>query len=183
MDGGGFVTHIWDDQRLEEFIGKEYPFALEAFLNARNHAEAADIARYLLVYHTGGYYMDWDVQLLSRSRFSRLMKRTPDGFLIEDPANKSIAAEAFSANRNEAYLMRLVHSIVEIYEANRRDSMNTPEYSGPFRMRDVLRDHVTAQAIVPIKEVFVYDYSEIREMPDRVVTQPLIHYWLHTWFA
>lgn len=179
----GFEYRTWNDQRLTEFISKEYPFALEAFLHARNHAEAADIARYLLVHHTGGYYMDWDVQLLSRPKFLQLIKKTSKGFLIQDPSNLTIAAEAFSAGKNETYLLDLVYSIVHLYEGNKRDMMTTPEYSGPFRMRDVLQQgSTTKQRILPVDEVFAYNYAEIREMPEKVITQPLVHYWLHTWF-
>jgi hypothetical protein len=180
--GKKFTIRIWDDALLEEFIAREYPFALDAFLNARNHAEAADIARYLLVYHTGGYYMDWDVQLLNRAGFLQLADSAPYGFLLRDPLNMSIAAEAFSAQKGESYLLCLVKNIVDLYERNQRDSMATPQYSGPFRMRDVLQIQATKQTIVPVKEVFAYDYAEIRNMPERPITQPLVHYWLHTWF-
>jgi mannosyltransferase OCH1-like enzyme len=179
--GDEFDIVIWDDALLAAFITKEYPFALNAFLTARNHAEAADIARYLLVYHTGGYYMDWDVQLLDKKAFIDLIDRTPKGFLIIDPANGSIAAEAFSAARNETYLLRLVENIVGIYERNERGRYTTPFFSGPFRMQIVLKEHTTGQSIIPVKEVFAYDYSEIREMPEREITQPMVHYWLHTW--
>jgi len=184
LEGDDFEFRIWDDYLLTEFISGEYSFALEAFLNARNHAEAADIARYLLVYHTGGYYMDWDVQLLNRDKFAALMESTPSGFLLRDPSNLTIAAEAFSAEKNEEYLLNLVRDIVRLYDQRLRDTMGTPQYSGPFRMRDVLHDgYTTKQAILPVKEVFAYDYEEIRDMPERDVEQPLIHYWLHTWFS
>jgi hypothetical protein len=179
----GFEFRTWNDELLAAFISKEYPFALEAFLYARNHAEAADIARYLLIYHTGGFYMDWDVQLLSRPKFMQLIKETPAGFLIQDPSNLSIAAEAFSAEKKETYLFDLVHEIVGLYGNNKRDVLTTPDYSGPFRMRDVLQQgSTTKQRILPVKAVFAYDYTEIREMPERVITQPMVHYWLHTWF-
>jgi len=177
----GFLIKIWNDDLLADFISKEYPFALEAFLHARNHAEAADIARYLLVYHTGGYYMDWDVQLLNKTKFIKLTRITPRGFLIRDPLNDTLASEAFSASKKESYLLNLVHDIVMLYENKERNSINTPQYSGPFRMRDSLRRHPTGQAILSVKVIFAYDYTEIREMPPRVISQPLIHYWLHTW--
>jgi mannosyltransferase OCH1-like enzyme len=183
LDENDFTIRIWNDDLLDIFISEEYPFALSAFRHARNHAEAADIARYLLVYHTGGYYMDWDVQLLDKKAFFELIDRTPKGFLIIDPANGSIAAEAFSAAKSETYLLRLVENIVGIYERNERDRYTTPFFSGPFRMQTVLREYPTEQSIIPVKEVFAYDYSEIREMPEREITQPMVHYWLHTWIS
>jgi len=177
----GFSIRIWNDDMLTDFISEKYPFALHAFLKARNHAEAADIARYLLVYHTGGFYMDWDVQLLNMEKFIQLVEDTPDGFLIQDPLNATLASEAFSAKKNEQYLIKLVESIVQLYDQKLRDTMGTPQYSGPYRMRDALTCFSSDQSILPVNDVFVYNYREIREMPERVITQPLIHYWLHSW--
>jgi hypothetical protein len=176
-----FVIKTWNDDLLGNFIANEYPFALQAFLNSRNHGEAADIARYLLIYHTGGFYMDWDVQLLDTSGFMKLIKRAPNGFLLIDPVNQTPAPEAFSAKKNESYLLNLVKEIVMLYECGKRNKLSTPYYSGPFRMRDTLKKFSTKQSLIPVKEVFVYDYSEIRIMPDRESGQPLIHYWLHSW--
>ena len=181
IQGKGFTINIWNDELLTTFISKEYPFALNAFLKARNHAEAADIARYLLVYHTGGIYMDWDVQLLSVPKFIQVLKDTPHGFLIQDPDNFTIASEAFSAQKKEPYLIKLVESIVELYEQQQRDTMATPEYSGPYRMRDALYNFTTKQALIPVNDIFVYNYREIRSMPERPIVQPLIHYWIHSW--
>ncbi|SDF51957.1 glycosyltransferase family 32 protein [Chitinophaga filiformis] len=177
----GFEIRTWNDDTLEEFIDTHYSWALQAFRNARNHAEAADIARYLLVHHSGGIYMDWDVELLIPEQFFTLLERTPQGFLVIDPANGTLASEAFSAEKNEAYLLDLVTDIVHLYNSNERDNMGTPQYSGPFRMRDSLVNSCTAQLLLPVKEVFAYDYTEIREMPDREISQPLIHYWIHSW--
>lgn len=97
-----FVIKTWNDDLLSKFIGQEYPFALQAFVNSRNHGEAADIARYLLIYHTGGFYMDWDVQLLDLLEFMKLIKKTPNGFLLVDPINQTPAPEAFSAKKKNA---------------------------------------------------------------------------------
>lgn len=77
--------------------------------------------------------------------------------------------------------MNLVKEIVMLYECNQRNTLSTPQYSGPFRMREVLKNFSTEQSLIPVKEVFVYDYSEIRIMPDSETDQPLIHYWLHSW--
>lgn len=177
----GFTINIWNDELLTAFITKEYPFALNAFLNARNHAEAADIARYLLVYHTGGIYMDWDVQLLNVPGFMQVLKETPDGFLIQDPENLTIASEAFAAQKQEPYLIKLVESIVDLYDLKQRDTMETPQYSGPYRMRDALFSFSSKQTLIPVNDIFVYNYREIRSMPRRPVVQPLIHYWIHSW--
>jgi hypothetical protein len=180
-----FEIKIWNDESLKIFIGQYYPFAQAAFINARNHGEAADIARYLIVYHFGGYYVDWDVQLIDLNKFFTIVEEYTNGFLIQDQFNQTIASEAFSASKQELFLLGLVENIVSIYENNFRDSMSTPHYSGPFRMRDYyyFTKKDSKQALIPVKDVFLYDYSEIRQMPPRNHSTAMIHYWIHSWFT
>src|SRR5699024_8600340 len=97
LEDRGFKIKYWYDVDLEIFITKFFPFALQPFLSARNHAEASDIARYLIIFKFGGVYMDWDVQLLNVRKFIRLMNDNPYGFLLRDPPNRTVASEAFSA--------------------------------------------------------------------------------------
>jgi mannosyltransferase OCH1-like enzyme len=178
----GYEIRIWDDNLIEEFLIESYPFALNAFKNARNHGEAADIARYLIIHHFGGHYMDWDVELLSSDKYLELIDKNPNGFLVIDPVNDTLASETFAARPNEPYLLSLCKDIVEIYNSGKRELLNTPAYSGPFRMRDTLKTHAnSSQSIIEVKDIMAYDYWEIREMPEKDITQPLIHYWMHTW--
>ena len=92
-----FKIKIWDDAAIIKFIDENYSFALRAFTEARNYAERADIARYLIIYHYGGYYMDWDVEMLDAELFSEVCQTHTHGFLVQDPENKTLASEAFSA--------------------------------------------------------------------------------------
>ncbi|ULT23584.1 hypothetical protein KUH03_31100 [Sphingobacterium sp. E70] len=153
----------WDDESLADFIGKHYPFALEAFLTARNTAEAADIARYLLVYHYGGYYIDWDISLNNISLFKDLYISKPNGYFVIDPLNDTLASEHFCSPPGNNYLHQLVTDIVATYDRGERDLMNTPQYSGPYRMRSTMRKFSTGNfTFIPVKEIFEYSYDEIR---------------------
>ncbi len=51
----------------------------------------------------------------------------------------------------------------------------------PFRMRDAPLQLFIKQTLIPVNDIFVYNYREIRSMPRRPVVQPLIHYWIHSW--
>lgn len=178
----GYDIMIWDDQQLAQFIKQNYPMALPAFLNARNYAEAADIARYLVVYHFGGCYVDWDIQLLDATKFVQIMEESPAGFLIIDPINDTLASECFSALKGEPYLLSLIGDIIELYKKKLRDGIFTPQYSGPYRMRDSLARHKNSgQRLISVKEIFLFDYTEIRNKPERDTDAPLIHYWMHSW--
>ncbi|RZK01751.1 MAG: hypothetical protein EOO43_23920 [Flavobacterium sp.] len=178
----GFKIKLWDDDKILLFLEKHHPFLRETFVNSRNYAEAADIARYAIVYTYGGYYADWDVEVLDKDKLLSLQDLHPAGFMLIDPYNGTIASEFFCAEPKDPYLLNLLKDIVELYETNQRDHLFTPSYSGPYRMRDSLNKHkITNMAMLKVKEVFAYDYREIRNPPSRMVTQPLIHYWLHSW--
>ncbi|MGO1594996.1 MAG: glycosyltransferase [Sphingobacterium sp.] len=178
----GFEIKVWNDDSIEEFILNSHPFAMEAVVNARNHAEASDIARYLIVYVFGGYYVDWDVELLDAEGFLSLRSSNPNGYMLIDPPNLTLASEYFNAAVADSYLLSLTQDIVELYNNEERHYHNTPQYSGPYRMRDSLAMHNnTRMNILPVKQVFAFDYREIRNPPDKPIVQPLIHYWVHSW--
>ncbi|KQS36816.1 glycosyltransferase family 32 protein [Pedobacter sp. Leaf194] len=178
----GFEIKIWTDKSIEVFIKKNFPFALESIKRARNHAEASDIFRYLVVFHYGGHYVDWDIQLLNKSSFLDLCASKPNGYLLVDNTDGSLASECFAACAGEDFLFYLAKDIVQLFVNGERDLLNTLNYSGPFRMRDVLQKYQNSrQDITPIKDVFLYDYHEIKTMPERLDIRPMIHYWLHSW--
>lgn len=184
LEEQGYEVIYWDDDNLREFVKEEFPFALEALINARNHAEAADIGRYLVVYKMGGYYFDWDIEINSIAKFIGLAEKNENGYLLIDPVNGTFAAEHFSACAREQYLLKIVEDIVHTYEREERELMATPQYSGPYRMKTALKRYKkTAQTIIPVKEVFEYDYAEIKQVIDFDFTndKAMIHYWMHSW--
>lgn len=184
MQEEGFQLWKWDDDTLEEFLKNRYQYALPAFLNARNYAEAADIARYLLIYQFGGVYVDWDIELLNSDKFISLLESYEKGYLLVDPKNNSIAPEHFCAQSKDPYLASLVNDIVNIYNSGERSKLSTVDYSGPFRMRDSLKIHKnTEMELVKVKDVFAFDYEEIRSISSQETMAPMIHYWMHSWMA
>lgn len=178
----GYDIYVWNDETITNFLTSRYDFALECFLKARNHGEAADIARYLLIHHFGGHWIDWDVQLLKPTEFLKIVEENKNGYFIVDPVNGTLAAEVFCSSVNNPFLFKLAKDIVEIYKFDKRDTMGTPQFSGPYRMRDSLKLFGSIdQQIIPIQKMFVYDYWEIEKMEKKIIVQPMIHYWLHTW--
>ncbi|NML39996.1 hypothetical protein HHL17_22535 [Chitinophaga sp. G-6-1-13] len=175
----GFEIKRWNYTAIRDFIQANYPQALGPFLQARNLAEASDIARYLIVYHYSGYYIDWDIELVSSADYYAQISDLPAGYLLIDPSNGTYASECFAAVKGEPYLKNLVDDIVEAFHTP--PLPRTPQYSGPFRMRETMKKSHTGQQIVAVKDMFEFDYSEIRNPYQRAVTKPLIHYWLHTW--
>lgn len=178
----GFEIKIWDDDSIQSFLSEHFPFALPAVINARNYGEASDIARYLILYYYGGYYMDWDIELIDPDGFLEICDATPNGFLVIDSFNETLASECFSSQQKEPYLLSLVQDIIELYNDGLQKSLLTPKYSGPYRMRDALKKHQNAkQELIEVNDIFVYNYREIRLMPPKELIPPLIHYWMHGW--
>ncbi|MGN8056113.1 glycosyltransferase [Pedobacter sp. 22163] len=178
----GFKIAIWDDDGLKTFIQNYFPFALQAFLTARNHAEASDIARYLIIYKYGGYYVDWDIKLFNIGGFIDLCNSTPLGYLLIDKSNGTLASEHFSAPKKEKYLMFLVKDIIHTFQRDERDLMATPQYSGPYRMRSAFRRYQESQQeVLDVKDVFEYDYSEIRKAEVYGKKNIMVHFWAHSW--
>lgn len=182
LENRGFEIVYWDDDMLKEFIGEHYPFSLPAFLAARNHAEAADIGRYLVVHHYGGYYVDWDISLNDVEAFIHLAEREKRGYLVEDPMNQTLASEHFSACRADSYLYALTTDIVDVFDRGERDAISTPDYSGPFRMRETLKKMETVELTrIPVKDIFEYSYAEIRRQPEYRKSGIMTHFWEHSW--
>jgi len=182
LESYGFNIIVWNEKKIDEFLQMEYPFAIEAYKTARNLAEASDIARYLIIYHYGGYYIDWDIELVDSEKFLLLHEEFDQGYFLVDPINGSISCEHFSGVKSSKCLLNIIESIVSIYKNGQREIMNTPHYSGPYRMRSVLKeDESITQVMLPIKSVFEYDYWEKDNINGRAPSKAMIHYWLHTW--
>lgn len=184
LEDMGFEIIYWDDDMLEKFINEHYSFALEAFLKARNHAEAADIGRYLLVHHFGGYYVDWDTSLNNAEAFSDLAANKKKGYLVIDPLNQTLASEHFSACRGDNYLYAIVEDIVDTFNRDERDLMQTPQYSGPYRMRSTLRKfNEVEQSIIAVHDIFEYSYAQIRGQKEYRTSGIMTHFWEHSWIV
>lgn len=180
----GFQIRTWLDADIANFIEKHYRHMMPALQNARNHAEVADIARYAIIHYYGGYYMDWDIELLDPFKFNEICLSNPKGFVIQDTKNNTLVPEAFSALPGESFLESLLNNIKILYECGVRDFMDTPNFSGPFRMREVFyaTNMKTNQNILKLKNMFLYDYEDIRDFKQKNRQDiPLLHYWVHSW--
>ncbi|MFU1859325.1 glycosyltransferase [Sphingobacterium sp. NGMCC 1.201703] len=182
MENHGFEICYWDQEQLWAFLNAKYKFAVDTYLTARNHAERADIARYLLVYHYGGYYVDWDISLNNPNLFLQIVQKEENGYFVVDPTNGTLASEHFSSKKHNPYLFQLVKDIVATFERGERELMGTPQYSGPFRMKATLQKikHLE-QTKISVKDIFEYSYDEIRGKREYCKSGILTHFWEHTW--
>ena len=60
-----FVYCHWNHSELEAFVAAEYPWLLSTYFTYPYAVQRCDVARYLLLYHYGGPYVDVDLICLS----------------------------------------------------------------------------------------------------------------------
>ncbi len=177
----GFEIKVWNNEEVKDIILNHYPQLIEPYANCRNFGEAGDIAKYAILHHISGYYVDWDIQLIYPKTFFEIVESAPLGYLLIDPSNGTYASEFFSAQKDDILMQQLMNDIAEIYHTQTPPPF-APQYTGPYRMRETVQKiGIVAQKIIPVKEIFEYDYSEIRSATFKNVTKVAIHYWAHSW--
>src|SRR5690606_13712711 len=69
MKDYGFEIKVWNNDHVIDIIHNYYPQLVEVYANCRNYGEAGDIAKYVILHHLSGYYVDWDIQLMFPEKF------------------------------------------------------------------------------------------------------------------
>lgn len=101
---------LWTDVRLDNFIKKYYPMYLTSYHSFAYDIQRADFARYLLLYHYGGYYVDMDAfptgfaQLNEMNCFDLVLPLSTDGNTL---SNHFLAAKPRSP-----FLLFLLNQII-----------------------------------------------------------------------
>ncbi len=75
---------FWDKEHIEDFIQNNYSNYWDLYNNYNVFIQKLDIARYLILYHYGGCYMDMDMEMIKD--FSILIEPT-DSLIV---SNRSI---------------------------------------------------------------------------------------------
>ncbi len=60
----GFTHEYFDDDAMASFVAEEFPQWLPTFESLGTIVEKADLWRYMVVYHHGGFYLDLDCEIL-----------------------------------------------------------------------------------------------------------------------
>ena len=68
-----WTTILWTDESLLSFLKKEYPVFLPVYKSYPYNIQRVDAARYFILYHFGGVYLDLDVGCKSNRDLSDLV--------------------------------------------------------------------------------------------------------------
>jgi len=71
---------LWGKQTSERFVSEQQPEYLDLYCSLSRDVQRADLLRYLLLYHFGGFYIDLD--LLCRSTLDGLLAEHPDARML-----------------------------------------------------------------------------------------------------
>lgn len=61
-----FQFILWNKSMVDNFVREKYPFIDDLFHSYGVWVQRADVARYLIIHHYGGLYIDMDTECLSR---------------------------------------------------------------------------------------------------------------------
>ncbi|KAG2453558.1 hypothetical protein HYH02_001777 [Chlamydomonas schloesseri] len=92
VNGPGWQTRFYDDEACTDFVRREFPEYLDAYLSLPKDVERSDFFRYMVVLRLGGVYADIDVEL--RQPLDSIVTPT-DTLVVGWEAEVATDAEAF----------------------------------------------------------------------------------------
>jgi len=103
-----YVHKIWSDDDIVKLIDEEYPWLSEIYKSYPYNIQRADVARYVVIYHEGGFYADLDCF----ERKTRVLEplRQSDLAVLNCPNGMS-SNFFFGATANHDFLLQLLRTL------------------------------------------------------------------------
>ncbi|KAG2439252.1 hypothetical protein HXX76_004613 [Chlamydomonas incerta] len=92
VNGPGWQTRFYDDEACTDFVRREFPEYMDAYVSLPKDVERSDFFRYMVVLRLGGVYADIDVEL--RQPLDSIVTPT-DTLVVGWEAEVATDAEAF----------------------------------------------------------------------------------------
>ena len=109
----GYNTTLWDDAAIESLIQNHYPWFMPVYRSYPYHMERLDAARYFIVYHYGGIYIDMDVDC--KVPFNEILKNAsrekPFEVMTGGGLPLGIATSFFAAPMKHPFMLSLIHHL------------------------------------------------------------------------
>ena len=100
-----YAYHFYDDEKIEEFFKKEYPFEYyKAYKSLTIGAAKADFFRYAVLYKKGGVYLDIDSKLVSK--FKDFIKQDDEAIISIERSGDYYVQWALIFNAGHPFLKR-----------------------------------------------------------------------------
>lgn len=113
-DSIGWSTYLWTDQTIRAFIALNYPWFLGTFDAYPYAIQRVDAARYLILHHYGGVYLDLDITCLrSIEPILHSMAVSNKTCLIPMTWPVGFSNDIMIATRSHPFINELVESLVK----------------------------------------------------------------------
>lgn len=160
----GFKHAIWDDEDCREFVKDYYPEYYSFYQQLEIPVQKADLWRYLVIYHYGGWYCDMDIYAFRGFDTISLPNKKEDLMVVEleypaplkiaqTPRSPQYAQYWFGATPRHPVLKKIIETVVEnienienIEEFQRDGIKNSDDITlhltGPVPFTDVIAKHI-----------------------------------------
>ena len=109
-----WMTILWDDKSIRAFLERNYPYFLPAYDSYPYNIQRVDSARYFILYHYGGVYMDLDVGCKSSkdlSDFVRTMEQMNKTALLPLTEPVGFSNDILIATKSSPFFKALIQSL------------------------------------------------------------------------
>jgi mannosyltransferase OCH1-like enzyme len=145
---------FWDKNKIEDFINNLYPKYWNLYNNCSILVQKLDIARYIILYHYGGCYMDMDVEMIKD--FSILLNED-DEFVVSNTMQYFINnGIIFSIKENSILLDFLEDITTKINKFKFNKFLNINFSTGPINFTNFINKNKDKYNI----KILPYKYLE-----------------------
>ena len=162
--------NLWTDQENEEFIKKNYPWALKCYRELPFNICRADLARYFYLFHYGGVYADLDFICLRA--LDCLLEKTEADIILgrmgrREKFEHSIPNALMISKPGEQFWSFLIDRIIKKLKEIDNTKPPRPEYiTGPVVLRSSVIEYSKSSSpssieIVPPEVFYPIDWSTL----------------------
>lgn len=168
---------LWTDELIEKFFEENYPDFLDTFKSYPQDIERVDVARYFIVFHYGGIYMDLDIGArrsldnLRRYDEQRSARGTCTNLILPITQPLGISNDFFMASKNHPFLRFVTDRLAARGRAGKFFSMfSLPFFSvmwttGPLFFSVALYDYLASVPALKRAEVaFLSSHDYTRKL-------------------
>jgi len=129
---------LWTDSLLEDFIRSQYPWFFDTYASYEHNIQRVDAARYFILYHYGGVYLDLDIDCKrSMEPIRKAMYATGKSVLIPVTTPIGFSNDLMFGVRGAPFFNILIRSLSE-YKRSYGSPYLTVMYStGPIFLSSV----------------------------------------------
>jgi mannosyltransferase OCH1-like enzyme len=169
---------FWDKERIEEFILDKYPKYWDTYNKCDILIQKLDIARYIILYHYGGCYMDMDMEILKD--FKELLNNDDEIVLSNTHQSVYTNAVLFSNINNNFWLdfIKDVDKKINVFKFN--NLINVYYSTGPLNFTYFAKKNMTKYKI----KILPYKYlepGESRFNPEITDEAYIKNYFAYSW--